>query len=237
MRCSIVGSMEVIGLIVAGLSLTLSVATGWLTLFRRGTVRMAQPPSIFFGPDGGAERRPKVFVRALLYATSIRGHIVEGMFVRLHRGDSSQSFPVWVSGEDRGDLKRGAGLAVKSDGIALHHHFLLPRDRSTYQFHAGVYKVELFAVLIGRSRPLKLSAVELTVSEEQAVRLQEDSNSGLYFDWSPETGCYSSHLDQARPPDPPPSLFVLGPHSENLRHEPALPEAGLSTESQTKNRT
>jgi hypothetical protein len=223
--------VEAVGLAVAGLSLTLSVATAWLTLFRRGIVRMAQPPSIFFGPDGGGERRPKVFVRALLYATSIRGHIVEGMFVRLHHGGATQTFPVWVSGEDRGDLKRGAGLAVKSDGIALHHHFLLPRDGTVYQFNAGNYTVELFAVLVGRSRPLRLSAVDLTVSEAEAAQLRDDSNTGLYFDWSPETGRYSSHLDQARMPEPPPSLFgMLGPHSEKVRREPVA----LASDAQKK---
>lgn len=88
----------------------------WLTLLRRGTVRMAQPPTVFFGPDGGHERQPKIFVRGLLYATSTRGHIVESMFARVRRGDSSQAFPVWVCGEARNGLSRGAGLAVRADG-------------------------------------------------------------------------------------------------------------------------
>ncbi len=45
--------------------------------------------------------------------------------------------------------------------MALDHHFLLPRDGTTYRFLAGVYRIELFAVLVGGARPLKLRSVEL----------------------------------------------------------------------------
>jgi|SRR5450631_1925642 len=200
-----------VSLALSGISLVVAVTTAWLTLWRRGTVCMAQPPSVYFGPDGARERHPKVFVRALLYATSIRGRIVQGMFVRLRRGDSSQTFPIWVSGDARGNLNRGAGLAVKSDGIALHHHFLLPGDGTTYEFLPGAYELELCAVLVGQSRPHRLGLIKLAVSDLEAARLREDQTSGLYFDWSPDTGCYSTHIDQAKLPEPPPTTVTLTP--------------------------
>jgi hypothetical protein len=72
-------------------------------MFRRGTVRMTAPTVIFFGPDGGpSEDRKlsaKVFLRTLLYSTSKRGRIVESMYVRLRRGESAQTFNIWVYGD------------------------------------------------------------------------------------------------------------------------------------------
>jgi hypothetical protein len=35
------------------LALSISGATAWLTLFKKGKLLMKQPTSIFFGPDGG----------------------------------------------------------------------------------------------------------------------------------------------------------------------------------------
>lgn len=172
---------------------------------------MGQPPTIYFGPDGARERHAKVFVRALLYATAARGRIVEGMYARLTRGDSTQTFSVWVCGEGRNALGRGVGLAVRPDGAALDHHFLLPRDGTTYRFLAGAYKVELFVVVVGRTRPMKLRAVELTVTDAQAAALNEDPTSGLYFDWSPETGRYHGHIDNAKLPDLPPPMILFAP--------------------------
>lgn len=189
-----------VSLVVSGFSLAVAATTAWLTLWRRGTVRIGQPPTIYFGPDGAREAHSKVFVRALLYATAAQGRIVEGMFARLTRGESSQTFSVWVCGERRA-LGRGVGVAVRADGVALDHHFLLPRDGTTYRFLPGIYKVELFAVLVGRARPLRLRSVEVQVTEDQARGLNEDPTSGLYFDWSPETGRYHGHLDHARLPE------------------------------------
>jgi len=88
------------------------------------------------------------------------------------------------------------------------HHFLLPRDGTTYAFLAGTYKVEIFGVVVGNKRPVKLTTIELSVSDTQAARLRDDKSAGLYFDWSPETGRYQSHLDNARPRDPAP-FFML----------------------------
>ncbi len=189
---------EALGLGLSLVSLGLSATTAWLTLWRRGTIKLAQPPSVYFGPDGAREVHPKVFLRGLLYSTAIRPRIIEGMYVRLRRGDSVQSFPVWVCGDDKGSLQRGAGLAVGPDGAALHHHFLLPADGTTFQFLAGTYVLEIFAVLVGRRTPLALKTLALTVTDPQAAALSNDLTRGLYFDWSPETGRFTSHLDNAR---------------------------------------
>ena len=171
-------------------------------------MRATQVPTVYFGPDGGHEGRPKVFVRLLLYSTAARGRIVEGMYARLHRGDSSQSFSVWVFGEARGELSRGAGLTVRPDGVPRDHHFLLPRDGTAYSFLPGAYKLELFALVVGKKRSIKLTSLELNVTEAQAERLRRDETAGLYFDWSPETARFHGHINNARVKEPSP-LFVL----------------------------
>jgi hypothetical protein len=51
-------------IVISLLSLLVSVTTAWLTLFRRGTVKMTQPTMIYFGPDASStagDPRPKVF--------------------------------------------------------------------------------------------------------------------------------------------------------------------------------
>lgn len=93
-----------VALIISALALSISAVTAWLTMFRRGTVRMTQPTVIFFGPDGPREARtkplPKVFLRTLLFSTSKRGRIIENMYVTLSCEDISRDFNVWAYGRE-----------------------------------------------------------------------------------------------------------------------------------------
>jgi hypothetical protein len=43
--------VDPVSLAISTLSLAVSAVTAWLTLFRRGTVKMTQPTVIFFGPE------------------------------------------------------------------------------------------------------------------------------------------------------------------------------------------
>ena len=114
-------------------ALTISFITAWLTLFRKGRLRMTRPTVIFFGPNGPTSQGSglKVFLRILLYSTAKRAHIVEGMFVTLRRGESVQTFNIWVYGEKH-HLLRGSGLRVADDGVVCDHHFVLPRDGTPF---------------------------------------------------------------------------------------------------------
>lgn len=60
--------METASIVISVSALVVSVTTAWLTLFRRGTIRMTQPTLVYFGPDG-LGGGPKVFLRTLLYST------------------------------------------------------------------------------------------------------------------------------------------------------------------------
>ena len=77
---------DAISVTISVFALCLSALTAWLTLFRRGTVKMTQPTVIYLGPDSPRARDesplPKVFLRTLLFATSKRGRIVESMHIR-----------------------------------------------------------------------------------------------------------------------------------------------------------
>jgi hypothetical protein len=179
------------------LALAVSSATAWLTLVRRGEVKMTQPTVIFFGPDGGRPpnrgSRPKVFLRTLLFSTSKRGRVIESMHVRLTRSETRQNFNIWVYGE--GKLVRGSGLFVGETGVATNHHFLLPEDAAHFRFVAGAYHLEVFARVLGDRHHRLLFAQTLLVSEQTALALDNDNN-GLYFDWGPDSSQYHSHIEQ-----------------------------------------
>lgn len=181
--------MDTISIIISTIALVISAITAWLTLFRRGTVRMTQPTTIFFGPDN--PNSPKVYLRTLLYSTSKRGQIIESLYVKLQRGETTQTFNVWVYGDT--SLARGSGLYVGEDGIACNHHFLLPEDGSRFDFLPGNYTLEVYALLVGRKRPLQLSVVNLFISEQVAKKL-EDGDSGVYFDWGPDSQRYHAYV-------------------------------------------
>lgn len=188
-------------LAISTLALAISAATAWLTLFRRGTVKMTQPTVIFFGPDvpRSAKDRPlpKVYLRALLFSTSRRGRIIESMHVSLSRNEMHQNFNIWVYGE-REQLVRGSGLFVGEAGISLNHHFLTPEDGKSFTFTEGRYRLEVVSRLLGDSAPISLFSQELDISHEMGISLQE-KGAGLYFDWGPESSRYLPHVEK-RPP-------------------------------------
>ena len=163
---------------------------------------MTQPTIIFFGPDG-TSGPPKVFLRTLLFSTAKKGQIVENMYVKLQRGETTQNFNIWVYG-DKDSLARGSGIFVSREGIASNHHFLLPKDGTVYEFLPGEYVFTVFASLLGKKRPVLLLTQRLYLSKEFADELNKEK-SGIYFDWGPDSKSYHSHLDK----NPNKSLSVM----------------------------
>lgn len=197
---------------ISVLALAVSTATAWLTLFRRGTVRMTQPTVIYFGPDGSrssdAKAAPKIFIRTLLVCSSKRGRVIESMHVSIARNESKQTFNIWVYGDDK--LVRGSGLFVGDSGVSANHHFLMPKDGGEFRFMEGLYTLEVFATLLGDKITRCLWSQSLQVSREHATALDE-ARAGLYFDWGPDSGRYIPHVEEHPPmPDVDDLLRVIG---------------------------
>lgn len=190
----ITGWLGILPLAISGLALAVSMTTAWLTLFRRGTLRMTRPNVIYFGFDSTPNSPdPKVFLRCLLYSTAAKGQLIENLFVRLKHGETTQNFSIWVYG-GTARLSRGSGLFVGRDGIATNHHFLMPKDQQSYVFRTGQYDLEVFANLVGKTRPMSLFKTQLSVTDEQERRLAS-KEAGVYFDWGAEAQRYSTYLD------------------------------------------
>ena len=197
-----------ITLSLAVLALAISATTAWLTLFRRGTIKMTQPTVIFFGPDAPRTNEkgssPKIFLRCLLFSTSKRGRVIESMHVTLSRNETRQNFNIWVCGDEK--LVRGSGLFVGETGVSANHHFLTPKDGSSFIFSDGTYHLQVFARLLGDQENKLLFAQLLEIKREVSIALEEPGT-GLYFDWGPDSSRYLSHIEK-RPPSPDPSDFV-----------------------------
>lgn len=195
------------------LALSLSLLTAWVTLFRRGSVKMTPPTTVFFGPDSkmGHDENPppKLYLRTLLYSTGKKGRMIESMHAKIVRNETIQNFNVWVYGEDR--LMRGSGLFVGEEGVTANHHFLAPRDDNDFVFKAGKYRVELYAKFIGDKSPHRIWSQEFVVSPQHEASLKSE-NTGLYFDWAPSSESYMAHIDKiASRADPLEALRVLMP--------------------------
>lgn len=180
---------------ISVLALAISSLTAWLTLFRRGTVKMSQPTVIYFGPDSLPDREfhgpPKIYLRTLLFSTSKRGRIIESMHATIGYNEARQTFNVWVYGDER--LMRGSGLFVGETGIASNHHFLTPPEGSSFRFVQGTYHLEVFAKLLGDARPARLFSQTLEIDRHTAGALA-DPGVGLFFDWGPDSGRYLPHV-------------------------------------------
>jgi hypothetical protein len=174
----------------------ISLLTFWMTLLRRGTIKMTQPTQIFLGQDGGATKAPKIYLLTLLYSTAKQGWVIEDLFARLKYGESVHNFNIWVY-DDRvaQKLVRGSGLFISETGISTSHHFLLHNTHGNFEFRAGEYKLEIYAKLVGHKERVILNKTALNISESEAKKLKNDNGRGIYFDWGPDSNKYITHID------------------------------------------
>jgi hypothetical protein len=197
-----------ISITISVVALGVSSLTAWLTLIRRGTVKMTQPTVIYFGPDAPRADEsfppPKIFLRTLLFSTSKRGRVIESMHIALSRNETHQNFNIWVYGNER--LVRGSGLFVGETGIEANHHFLTPKDGASFSFVEGHYQMDVFARLLGDRKQTKLFSQTLVISREVAASLTSPS-AGVYFDWGSDSSRYLPHVD-VRPPSLTPERFL-----------------------------
>lgn len=180
-----------ISIVIALLSLAVSTATLWFTLLRRGRLAMTKPTIVFFGFDTVPKLTPKIFLRALLYSTSARGKIIEGMYVKVRHADMEQVFSFWGYGEAN-KLSPGSGLYVGQTGVGANHHFVLSVHEPGYEFKAGTYTIRVFARIVGRTSPVELSMVTLSLTDAQAQALAD--REGVLFELGPDSAGYVGHV-------------------------------------------
>ena len=182
--------------IISILSFIVSVLTIWLTFFRKGHLKMTKPTIIFFGPDGPKYDGGfnKIYLRTLFYSTSKSGQVIESLYVSINRNESKQNFSIWIYGE-KGNLKRGSGIFIPMEGVTYDHNFLLPRDGFSFDFLPGLYKLNIFAKIVGKTKADLLCSVDLDISEKQSSELKENGT-GIYFDWGPDQQKYYSHIER-----------------------------------------
>jgi hypothetical protein len=176
--------MALASILISAVSLLLSITVAVLTS-RRGNLGMTQPMLIGFLYEAD---QPKIFFRAMIYATGKRGHIIEALYLKVRQGKSTQTFSFWMYGETK-DLKIGSGLRVGDDGVSFNHHFLPPKDISSFAFRSGEYAIDAYARILNRKAPVLLSTMKLSLSEELAAGLR-DRTRGVLFTWGPDSQAY-----------------------------------------------
>jgi len=194
--------IDPVSLVISGIALAISAITLWITLLRRGRLRMTTPNVVFFGYDFVPRTTPKIFLRTLLYSTSVQGLVIESMYARLSNAKGTETFSFWGYGETN-NLVPGSGLFVGKSGIAVNHHFVLSVDKPPYEFDPGDYTIDIYARTVGQKTPEKLSTLSLTLSSDLAAALSE--NDGVLFELDPETQTYREHTRDN--PEPPPAIL------------------------------
>jgi hypothetical protein len=188
--------IAIFGAIISLLSFAVSATTMYFTWLRRGRLAMTTPMLVFFGFDEVPRRTAKIFLRTLLYSTSAKGKVVEGLFVKLRRGTAEQTFGFWGYSTDK--LTHGSGLYVPQTGVVADHHFVQSVHQHMYEFAAGTYAIDVFARLAGKTALRKLAQVEVELTRDQAAALSEGK--GVMFELMPEQVQYVGHI-RTRPPN------------------------------------
>lgn len=171
---------------IAVLSLVVSGTTAWLTLFRRGQVKMTRPTIVAFTFEGPT---PKVFLRFLLHSTAQRGNVIESMYVVVLQGGKRLLYSFWGYGDSQGSLVRGSGLFVSREGIAINHHFVRSKGEVVVPIEPGSCIVNVYASVLGHQKDELLQSVQLDIGEKEAAAIN-NPKAGLIYDWNPEAKQY-----------------------------------------------
>ena len=190
------GWLDLLSITIAGFALLISGWTMWWTHFRRGKIKMTQPEMAAFLYENGNHRSPKIFLRTLLYSTAERGQVIEGLFVRIHNSEVSQTFHRWFYVDQH--LVPGSGLFVGKNGISTNHHFAPSATLENFNFWAGDCELDVFARLVGRRSLVRLARISLSMTDAEAERLKVADVTALFIR-NPDTGEYETHIDE-RPP-------------------------------------
>lgn len=171
--------MAIVGIGISLVSLVVSLFTLWITQLQRGRIVMTTPTIIFFGFDQTPKTTPKVFLRTLLYSTSARGQIVEGMYAKLHHEGMERVFSFWGYGE-ADKLTPGSGVYISKTGMAANHHFVMSMLADDFEFKPGDYTITVHAHLAHRPNATEIGRFQLALSDDLAAVLHDQK--GVLFE-------------------------------------------------------
>jgi hypothetical protein len=126
----------------------------------------------------------------------VRGAVIEGMYLKVSHQNLEKIFSFWGYAETK-EIVPGSGLYVPQAGVGANHHFVLSVDSQEYEFKTGHYSIEVFARMVARRSPLKLSTVELDLSEQEATSLLSH-HKGVLFQLKPDLEKYVGDIDERR---------------------------------------
>jgi hypothetical protein len=186
-----------IGIALAALGV--SLFNLWTTHLRRGRVCMTPPTVVYIGRDG-AENRHKIYLRTLLFSTSVRGNVIESMHITVHQQpldtELSSVFDYWAYGET-GKLSVGGGLYVGQSGVALNHHFVLSRRvAQDFVWWNAPCRIQVFARVRGKRAPQLLHEVKIEISAQLAALLAQVLDAGVFFEWGSDATDYFSYAER-----------------------------------------
>lgn len=192
-------TMDYISISISLTSLVISLGTFWLVFAHRGRLKMTKPTIVFFGFDVTPTPTAKVFLRTLLYSTAARGQVVEGMYAKIRNRGTERVFGFWGYGETE-KLSPGSGLHVPRTGLSANHHFVLSVHETGYRFETGAYEIDVFADVVGFRKPIALSTIRLSLSDQLAAALARQE--GVMFERQ-VTGEYEGHTRTQSPRNTP----------------------------------
>ena len=199
--------VSVIAIMLSALALVVSAVTAWLTLFRRGQLKMTRPTMIALVQDdteAWSDRCQKVVIRAMLFSTSRRGQVIENLHAVLQHESTSAPLALWAYGETTA-LQRGGGLFVGPEGLAVYHHFCLLYDAQIHEYRSGPLMLTIFATVLGRKQLVRLADCTVELDDKLAAAVNS-KNAGVMFNWNPESGEYVPEVKSR-----PGSGVLLGP--------------------------
>ncbi len=174
-------------------SLSLSAYALWIVQFRHGRLKMTQPTLVCLKREGPS-MRPKIFLRTLLYTTGPKGRVIENMYLNVRQDYGTHTFDFWGHTES-GKLTLGSGLFVGSTGIASDHHFNPREGLENFVYGGGDYLIEVFATIVGRAKPEKLTELTFTVPNQQAAELVQIPTRALFLYWNARTRSYDGSIE------------------------------------------
>lgn len=203
-------------IVVSVAALGLSIWNFWTNQIRRGEVRMTQPTFIFLGRDL-PDNRPKIFLRTLLYSTSVRGHVIESMYLRVSQnplgqadGEIAHIFDFWGYAE-REKIMLGSGLYVGQAGVAFNHHFNLSRKAGPqFCWWSAPCRIQVFARVVGDAAAQLLQEVTIDINGEHAALLVQVMDVGVRYEWAADSGEYVAYADRRSDREPLPVTMLRG---------------------------